>query len=251
MSSPISLVQRVTKVLNEAGEIALNERLKLRPEIKPDGSIVTNADLAVEAFLRSELLALTPGAGFWGEEMGYTAPTEEGFWAVDPVDGTTNFSYGQPIWGITAGYIKNEEIVVGVIVLPDLDEVYVAELGQGGYANGRRIPQIPRGDILQSHLVAHGDSRQRFVGKVPGKSRHIGAFVAEASFVATQRCRAMITGRIQMYDAAAGLLLCRECDAEVRMVSGADFRVKDWLADVRCEPIYVGPSASNFPFGTE
>lgn len=236
-------------LLREAAAIAVELRRGLLVEQKKDSSLVTNVDRAIEQFLKPRLLEMTPGAGFFGEEYGHTAGTEAGYWVVDPVDGTSNFAFGQPLWGITAAFLRNGVIESGAIFLPELGEMYLASLGGGAFLNGERLADIPGGAIAETELLGNTDSQIHFLGQTPGKMRHIGSFVVESAFVATQRYRALMTGSIRLYDCAAGILLCREAGAEVRYLTGEVFDESRHMGVEPCDPFYMGPRESNFPFG--
>lgn len=243
------LTEATIPLIQQAAEKAHALRTELQIDQKKDSSLVTNVDRAIEQFLKPELLALTPGAGFYGEEFGHTPAAEAGYWVVDPVDGTSNFAYGQPLWGITAAYLQHGVIQSGVILLPDLGELYVATRGQGAFLNGQPLPPIPEGEITQSQLLGNTDSNVIYLNQSPGKLRHIGSFVVESTFVATQRYRALITGQICLYDCAAGILINRELGAEIRHLTGEPFDESKHLDKGRIPPYYIGPKNSNFPFG--
>lgn len=250
MGSWDELLQATVDATRVAGEIAIEARKHLKPELKPDGSIVTNGDREVEEYLRSALLQLTPGAGFWGEEFGYSPPTEDGFWLVDPIDGTSNYRFGQPLWGVTIGYMQGGRLRVGTLSLPDLGIMLAAADGLGATCNGGSLAQIPPGAISDEQLIGHTDLRKMRAG-FPGKVRHLGAFVVEAAFVARQQIRAMTAGRVKLYDAAGGIIICRELGADIRHFDGTPFDESLWCEDKRCLPFLIGPRDSNFPFGSE
>lgn len=243
------LARSTLRLVKEAGEIAQKLREGIETSSKPDGSIVTNADRAVETFLRDQLLALTPGAGFWGEEFGYSEPTDAGFWVLDPIDGTSNFASRQPLWGVTCGFLVNGRTQIGVVVMPDLRMELIAERGKGAFLNGDPLPPIPTGEIGPTELMGHGDSRAALQNVSPGKMRHLGAYCVEVAFVATQQLRALTTGRVRLYDCAGGNLICQELGAEIREIDGTPWHEGDWQKPERCRPFYVGPRESNFPFG--
>jgi myo-inositol-1(or 4)-monophosphatase len=244
-----ALTEAIIPLLQQAATLANKLREELQIDQKKDHSLVTNVDRAIEQFLKPELLTLTPGAGFYGEEYGHSPSTNAGYWVVDPVDGTSNFAFGQPLWGITAAYLKEGKIVSGAILLPDLKELFTATAGEGAYLNGKPLAPIPEGDITTSHLLGNTDSNVRLLPQTPGKLRHIGSFVVESAFVATQRYRAMITGTICLYDCAAGILINRELGAEIRYLTGEPFDESNHLTTDKIPPYYIGPKNSNFPFG--
>src|SRR5476651_1395210 len=119
MVSP--LLAEIASIARRAGEIALESRKTLVRELKPDGSIVTNGDRSVETFLRPALTDAVANSTVWGEEFGFEEEGPGGWWLVDPVDGTTNYAFGGPYWGVSIGLVIKDRLQLGVIVLPDLD----------------------------------------------------------------------------------------------------------------------------------
>jgi len=110
------LLPKLGDIVSEAGRIAQQARTEPKREIKPDGSIVTNGDRLVEQFLRAELTHLVPGSKVWGEEFGHSAEGEGGLWLVDPVDGTTNYAYGSPLWGVSVALLRGSSLKLGAVV---------------------------------------------------------------------------------------------------------------------------------------
>ena len=207
--------------------MAQEARKKGGSELKPDGSIVTIADREVETFLRAELPELVAGSTIWGEEFGREEEGSGGLWVVDPVDGTSNFSYGNPLWGVTVALVRGDDILVGAVALHDLNELYMGEMGCGAWKDGVRMGAIPPGPIEDHQLVSFDDGLvERFPNaKLPGKMRYAGAFVVDGMFVAAQRLRGMIGRREQLYDVASCVLINNELGADVRYADGAPFRI--------------------------
>lgn len=221
-SSELAELERIVK---HGGGIAQQARHQLQSELKPDGSIVTNGDRAVETWLRPKLTDLVPGSTVWGEELGWSEPGPSGLWVVDPIDGTSNYNYGSPLWGVSAALISDGEARLGAIFLPDLNESYVAEKGGGAFFNGKAIPPIAPGKIRPEHLISTYEAvlLQYERNQLPGKLRSIGSFVLEGAFVATQRLRGLIGRREKLYDVGAAVLINRELGADIRYADGAPF----------------------------
>src|SRR5579871_533796 len=126
---PAELLPELESIIREAGDTALAAQAGISREIKPDGSIVTPADKAAERFIRERLSALLPSAGITGEELGASLEGEAGLWLIDPIDGTSNYAFGSPSWGVSIGLVRGEEPLLGAIYLPALHELYVAHAG--------------------------------------------------------------------------------------------------------------------------
>ncbi len=217
----------LSRIVEEAAKIAQASRREMRTELKPDGSIVTNGDRATEEFLRKQLAAFEPGAAVFGEEFGLDTPGAESLWVVDPIDGTSNFAFGSPLWAVSVALVRKGEIVLGAAALPDLGEMYVAKQGCGSYLNGAPLQPIPPGKIEKWELVSCGESAIRLLGAapLPGKMRNAGSFVLDGLFVAAQRLRGLIGMKEKLYDIAAAVLVCLELGADVRYADGSTFDI--------------------------
>lgn len=226
----------------------MRERAHLGVQLKEDGSLVTHADRAIERMLREALVELVPGSTVWGEEEGFSEPGEAGLWAVDPIDGTSNYRFGSPHWGISAGLIRGNEVEMGVVVLPDLGWVFAGERGRGATWNGKPMTMLAPGPIRQEELVSYGDlTLTRYGGGLPGKMRYLGAFVADAAMFLTGVYRALLSDKAALYDAAATICIAREIGADVRFTDGEALDLRA-LMNVRPFPKSVGflPPESGF-----
>ena len=217
-----SLLRDVEPIVREAGRIALEAQRGTTREIKPDGSIVTPADREVEMFLRAHLTPLLPHAGILGEEFGASPEGEEGLWCLDPIDGTSNYAFGSPNWGVSVGLVRGENAVLGAVFLPGLGEMYLAAAGFGATINGISIPPIAPGPIRPEELISCPDRILRMYPEevVPGKMRHTGAVVLDAVYAAVQRYRGLIGLREKLYDVAASICIAGEAGAEIRYADG-------------------------------
>ena len=246
---PSPLLNELGELVKRAGSLAQLERAKMTSEFKQDGSVVTNGDRAVEVFLREELPAIVSNASIWGEEFGWEAPGPEGMWVVDPIDGTSNFSFGHILWGVTVALVQNDEIELGAIYLPDLDELYLAERNQGAWFNDEPMAQIPPGPIQHHELVSYDDGLilSHLGIELPGKQRLSGAFVVDGAFTAKQRIRGMIGRREKLYDIAATILINEECGAEIRNADGSEFALKPLIGGEKVkQPWLLFPKDNGF-----
>lgn len=235
--------------MDRAGEVALESRSGRRMDLKADGSIVTSTDKAVEELLRRELSAAWPSTSFWGEEFGRDEPNEAGYWLIDPIDGTSNFAFGSPLWGISVGLVVGGRLELGAVWLPDLREQYLAERGQGAWVNQENLTAIPPGEIHPHELVSYHDETARWYNGqgFPGKMRCSGAFVIDGTFTARQRFRGMIGRGEYLYDAAASILINQELGADVRWADGTEIDLGALIAGQRFQRAWViFPADSGF-----
>lgn len=236
-----SQLESLLQLVLEAGEIGKEGFLRRGYEVKGDGTLVTETDRKVETFFREKLDTVAPGAAFWGEEEGFAEPNEEGLWLIDPIDGTTNFAYGLPLWGVTVGLYKGGEIILGAMCMPMLDDWIAAEKGKGAFRNGRQLPRLRPGGIEPWEPVGFGDLSLLRQVEFPGKVRHMGAFVAESFGFLTQGMRAQGTSSLCLYDAACGIIAAREIGAEMVHFDGSPFRESDWVAPTGVKPFFFLP----------
>lgn len=244
-----SLLPALGNLLEESGGIALSARKLPERELKPDGSIVTNGDRLVEQFLRVGLSKLVPGSTVWGEEQGFSEEGANGLWLVDPIDGTSNYAFGSPLWGISVAFMQGAKLELGGVFLPDLNELYLSAAGGGVTLNRMRLAEIPAGTVRAEELVSYGDRvLQRHPAKaIPGKMRHAGAFVIDGCFVAAQRYRGLIGLREKLYDVAACVLFGFELGADVRYADGCPLNLAALKADVKiAKPWIIFPTGSGF-----
>ncbi|MGV3614417.1 MAG: inositol monophosphatase family protein [Fimbriimonas sp.] len=250
MPYPSPLLSSLGAVVQEAGALAVRMRKAgIEREIKSDGSIVTPADREVETFLRAQLVELYPDTNVWGEELGFATEGEGGLWLVDPIDGTSNFAFGSPLWGVSVALMRAGVLELGAVYLPDLEELYLAERGRGAFVNGQPLPPIPAGPIAPEELISYDDKLTRHRGNagLPGKMRCSGAFVIDGTFTARQRYRGLVGFREKLYDVAACALIGLELGADIRYADGEAIVLSDLVIDQKIDrPWVIFPPENGF-----
>ncbi|CAI8829963.1 inositol monophosphatase family protein [Methylococcus capsulatus] len=191
--------------------------------VKPDGSIVTEADLAVQERLAGELRKLTPDVEVLGEEMSrdeqesLVARAGAGLWCLDPLDGTSNFAAGIPFFSISLALIREGGSVLGLVYDPVRGECFVASAGEGAWVNGERL--LPRRVGLSlRRCIAVVDFkrldralRRRLVDEPPFSSqRNFGSTALEWCWLAAGRYHLYLHGGQKLWDYAAGMLILAE-----------------------------------------
>jgi myo-inositol-1(or 4)-monophosphatase len=181
--------------------------------------LVTAADLAAERCIIGVLGARFPRIGFLGEEGGRRGSASEDHWVVDPLDGTIGFVSGLPTFAVCIALARGGRIESGVVLLPRLGELFVAERGRGAYLNGRRI-RVSRTRRLRDALLIlwHDHSvwrdrplRERLAG-LARRARGVRSEGAGFSlaYVAAGRADAYWEQSAAPWDVAAGALLVAE-----------------------------------------
>ena len=131
---------KMTAIAREAGTLLLEFFDKnIRIEYKGDADLVTAADRKSEALIRERIQQTWPGHDVLGEEEGLRDTGSEYRWYVDPLDGTTNFAHGFPVFCVSMAVQHKDAMIAGVIYDPTRDETFAAERGKGATLNDRSI----------------------------------------------------------------------------------------------------------------
>ena len=196
---------------------------------------VTAADKAAERSIRASLARQFPRLGFLGEE-GTRADGPDGRWIVDPLDGTIAFLSGLPFFAVSIALECRGRIEAGVILLPRLGELFVAERGRGAWRNGRRIHVSRTGSPTDCVIsLWHDDSvwrdrhlRERIAG-LALTVRNVRIFGAGFSlaYVAAGRLDAYWEQSACPWDVAAGALLVTEAGGRVTDGVGNRFDIHE------------------------
>lgn len=205
---------------------------QLQVSVKGPSNFVSAADMRAEDILFKELSKARAGYGFLMEERGVVAgPDASHRWIVDPLDGTTNFLHGIPLFAISVALEREGEIVAGVVYNPALNELYTAEKGKGAFFNDRRL-RVANRRSLHDCVVAVGiphrgrAGHQRFLGECEAAMletagiRRGGAASIDLAWVASGRFDAYWEHGLQPWDVAAGILLVREAGGTVSDTEG-------------------------------
>jgi myo-inositol-1(or 4)-monophosphatase len=201
---------------------------------KGPADFVSAADRKAEQILRDELLKARPTYSFLLEESGAIEGTDGSHrWIVDPLDGTTNFLHGIPMFAISVALERNDQIVAGVIYNPIMDELYVAERGGGAFVNDRRLRVANRRALPECVIgtgipfLGHGD-HARFLAEaglvmneVAG-IRRCGAAALDLAWVASGRLDGFWERNLKPWDMAAGILMIREAGGFVSDLDGRE-----------------------------
>jgi fructose-1,6-bisphosphatase/inositol monophosphatase family enzyme len=150
---PLFLATAIEAVL-EAGRVQLEffGRDDLRIDKKGAIDLVTEADLAVERGFRAFIAERFPDHAVLAEELGAGDPARH-CWVFDPIDGTTNFAHGLPIFSASLALEIDGEVAVGAIYDPSRRELFTAERGGGAYLNGRRLQVTPVTSLIDALLL--------------------------------------------------------------------------------------------------
>ncbi|MDX8493709.1 inositol monophosphatase family protein [Mesorhizobium sp. VK22B] len=204
----------------------------LQVSMKGPGDYVSQADRKAEEIVFAELSKARPGYAFLMEERG-AVEGEDGQhrWIVDPLDGTTNFLHGIPIFSVSIALERQGQIVAGVVYNPAMDELYTAERGGGAFMNDRRLRVAGRAKLTDAvigcgvpHLGRgqHGNfliELRNVMAEVSGV-RRLGSAALDLAYVAAGRMDGFWETGLSSWDIAAGTLLIREAGGFVSDMDG-------------------------------
>ena len=204
---------------------------------KQINDFVTEVDHASEKAIIDTLLTAYPGHGILAEESGNEpgAKDSEFVWIIDPLDGTTNFIHGFPVYCVSIALAVRGKVEQAVVYDPSRNDLFTATKGRGAYVNDRRIRVGKRtrmqqcllatglpfrpGDDMRSHLLMVGDVMQRTAGV-----RQPGAAALDLAYVAAGYTDGFFHAGLSIWDVAAGALLVSEAGGLVGNFTGeADF----------------------------
>ncbi len=200
-------------------------------------NLVTEIDKKSEEQIISILKRHFPHHEVLAEESGRQKGKSSEFrWIIDPLDGTTNFTHGFPVFCVSIALEVRDEIVLGVIYDPNFNELFTAEKGQGAFLNGKQI-RVSRLSHLKNSLLVTGfpynitenpnHAIERFVSFLMNSQavRRMGSAAIDLAYVAAGRYEGFWEVDLHPWDMAAGILLVAEAGGTVSTFSGEKFSI--------------------------
>ena len=244
-----SMLESAERIAREAGAVLRDfRRDALGVERKGSIDLVTKADRASEELIVGAIRREHPDHGILAEEGGEVAGGGSGYlWVVDPLDGTTNFAHGLPIWSVSIAIVKEGEPVVGVVYDPSREECFTAARGRGARLNGEEIrvsETTELGDALlvtgfpydvRTSPVNNLDHFGHFLMRARAV-RRLGSAALDLAYLACGRFDGFWELKLHPWDVAAGALLVEEAGGVVTRFDGEPF-------DIHSPEIAAGPPA--------
>ncbi|GAB3006946.1 inositol monophosphatase family protein [Cyclobacterium sediminis] len=230
------VTKKVEAVAKKAGAFIREESKGFslnKVEQKGFNDLVSYVDKGAEEIIVKELAEIVPEAGFITEEGTRSDKNKPLTWIVDPLDGTTNFVHGIPMYAVSIALARGSEIIVGVVYEINLDECYAAYEGAASTCNGKPI-RVSEADALGDSLVAAGfpydDGGKleeylqllKFFIKNSHGLRRLGSAAVDLCYVACGRVEGYLEYNLQSYDVAAGTLIVKQAGGKVTDFSGGD-----------------------------
>jgi myo-inositol-1(or 4)-monophosphatase len=221
----------------EAGAL-LKERFGKLLVIEKKGEInlVTDADRAAEELIKKIIFGKFPSHNIKAEEGTETHNSSEYLWLVDPLDGTTNFAHGFPVYSVSIALMKNSELITACVYNPNLNECFTAERGAGACLNECPI-KVSSTDCLNNSFMATGfpydirESTENNLAEFAAFSisslaiRRAGSAALDLSYVACGRFDGYWEQKLSPWDIAAGILFVEEAGGQVTDYCGKSYDI--------------------------
>jgi myo-inositol-1(or 4)-monophosphatase len=238
VASGLEFVPQMAEIAREAGALLLeyfHRRVKI--EYKGEADLVTEADRSSEKLILERIRRQWPDHEVIGEEGARVETGGEYRWYVDPLDGTTNFAHGFPVFCVSLGLTFRGKRKAAVLYDPTRDELFSAELGKGAFLNGQKI-EVSGTDKLAQSLVATGfPSHKRhknpnifFYHQLTLRThgvRRAGSAALDLANVACGRFDGFWEFNLNAWDTTAGILIVEEAGGKVSGFQGEPLEVTD------------------------
>jgi len=230
------VIAPAAQIAREAGALLMDYfHRKVTVEYKGEADLVTVADRKSEALIRQRLREHWPSHDILGEEGGLQDTGSDYRWYVDPLDGTTNFAHGFPVFCVSMALEYKGQRIAGVIYDPTRDELFAAEQGSGAYLNQQRIRVSKTANLAESLIATGFPSHKRhknpnifFYHQITLRShgvRRAGSAALDLCCVACGRFDAFWEFNLNSWDTAAGVLIVEEAGGKISNFHGGSFEL--------------------------
>ena len=231
-------ILKMSEIAREAGTLLMEYfRRRVKIEYKGDADLVTEADRASEKLILERIRTLWPSHEVIGEEGARVETGGDYRWYVDPLDGTTNFAHGFPVFCVSLGLAFKGERKAAVVYDPTRDELFAAERGRGAVLNGEKIEVSKTPTLLQSLVGTGFPSHKRhknpniyFYHQLTLRShgvRRAGSAALDLTSVAAGRLDGFWEFNLNAWDTAAGVLIVEEAGGKVTGMDGQAMAITD------------------------
>ncbi len=243
MSVAIADIQRI---VTQAGQLALGYYGHVTGSVKADQSIVSEADAAVELFLRSSLTALAPSYGYIGEETAESispALGESRAWVVDALDGSRAFVAGMPLWMPAVCLLDGDRPIAGAAVNPSTRELFWADVDGPAYCNDQVLRPMSSATLAPNTFIFGPTNHQRTFGvDFPGRIYCLGAPIYQLCLLAKGAVSGLFFDpAVNLWDLALPSLLLARVGAVLVYASGRPVELAALLGREKVpEALYAG-----------
>jgi myo-inositol-1(or 4)-monophosphatase len=239
----MNYLETAEAIAREAGALLMDHFGRVSFQLKGDFDLVTEADRASEKLVVAEIKKHFPTHSIMAEEGGGHESGSAYRWYVDPLDGTTNFAHGYPVFNVTLALEKDDEMIAGVVFDPTRNEMFSAERGAGATLNARPI-HVSAANRLADSLVSTGfpstnrggNANIHFYHEMAMSTHGVrrgGSAAIDLAYVACGRLEAFWEFGLKPWDLAAGILLVKEAGGIYTTMQGGPHEIgaKTLLAD--------------------
>jgi myo-inositol-1(or 4)-monophosphatase len=228
------ITNQVTEVAREAGEFIRQERKSFDPErieFKGLNDLVSYVDKTAEQKIVAALQKVLPEAGFITEEKTTTKVGERYNWVIDPLDGTTNFIHGLPVFSVSIALQEYDQMVAGVVYEVNQDECFYASTDTPAYLNGSEI-KVSKAPTISDSLLATGfpyydfSKQAQYINlfaelmKSCHGLRRMGSAAVDLAYTACGRFESFYEYNLNSWDIAAGIVIVKQAGGDVVNFSG-------------------------------
>lgn len=227
----------VVTLVRQAGEKILESKdrnLQINSKNGDYRDLVTDVDLEVGEFVRSEIAKSFPGESFFSEESGGDIVSGT-YWSVDPIDGTSNFARGIPHYAVVISYVESGESIVGAIYNPVTQELFSFDKAKGAFLNGKALKVSQVSDLKESYVLLHIGRKEEVRSwglnlfekllKHAKKNINFGSSALDLAFLASGRVEVVIYGTMTTIDIATATALVRASGGEVYGIDGSPIKL--------------------------
>jgi myo-inositol-1(or 4)-monophosphatase len=235
-----ALEELLRRLRHAADEELMTRFNRVGVRVKTDGSIVTEADFAMQERMQRELAALFPDYGFLGEEMELGQRESQmdrkgaGLWVLDPLDGTSNYVAGIPYFAVSLALVIDRRVALAVVYDPSRQELFHALAGGGALLNGVPLAKHDAPSALREAIAVVDYKRlpaelaRRLATTPPYSSqRSFGSVALDFCWIAAGRGHVYLHGRHNLWDYAAGLTILHEAGGHSANLEGCQQPVLD------------------------
>lgn len=236
MEKLLAIHTQVEALVRKVGEFIRKEAILFtsdKIEFKGKNDLVSYVDKTAEEMLVNGCREILPHSGFINEETGMLEGSNEYVWIIDPLDGTTNFTHGLPVYAISVALQYQAETVIGFVYHVPMDEMFSAIKGKFARLNDKDI-SVSEKEFLKDSLIATGfpyrdfewidaylDTLKVFLRGSQGM-RRMGSAAIDLAYVACGRFEGFWENKLSPWDVAAGALIVQEAGGKVSDFSGGD-----------------------------
>ena len=248
------MLEKIIAIVHQAGDMIRDAHHIERDTREKTGAadLVTKYDVAVQEFLRRELLAICPEADFFGEEGQHEALTKDWTFIVDPIDGTTNFTRRMNYSSISVALVHNGQTEYGVVYNPYVGELFAARRGHGATLNGAPI-HVSGNDVPHAIVVCgstiydrtYTDRNFSILRRLYDRCldyRRFASAALDCCQIAAGRAEIFFECRLSPWDFAAGSLILEEAGGRLTRLDGSAIDPREpgsvWATNDKCRALY-------------